>query len=154
MSAMQVQNLLITAFGRDLLTLLGLAIVMVVHDPILSVFALVIAPPALLFIRKLVRRTRGIAQGQFTGGMQILETMQEATQGIRIVKAFGLEDTMRARMDANVGEIERQSNKMARVASRSQPLIETLAGFAVPCAIPSGGSRVIEAGAAARGGVS
>ena len=76
------------------------------------------------------RRTRGIAQSQFAGGMQILETMQEATQGIRIVKAFGLEDTMCARMDANVAEIERQSNKMARVASRSQPLMETLAGFA------------------------
>ena len=50
------------------------------------------------FLRKLVRRVRGIARMQFTGGTRIIETMQEALQGMRMVKAFGLEDEMRRRL--------------------------------------------------------
>src|ERR1700688_2332619 len=86
----QVINLLITAIGRDLMSLIGLCIVMAVQDPAMSIGGLIIAPPAFLFLRKLIRRVRGIARMQFTSGTQIIETMQEALQGIRMVKPFGL----------------------------------------------------------------
>ncbi len=49
-------------------------------------------------LRKLIRRIRTVAKSQFTGGTQLFETMQETMQGIRIVKAFTLEDAMRERM--------------------------------------------------------
>ena len=39
---------------------------------------------------------------QFTGGTQIIETMQEALQGMRMVKAFALEDEMRRRLAVSV----------------------------------------------------
>ena len=68
----------------------------------MSLFALVIAPPAFFVLRKLIRRVRTIAKSQFTGGTHLFETMQETIQGIRIVKTFTLEDEMRARFDANV----------------------------------------------------
>ena len=42
----QVINLLITAVGRDLMSLVGLSIVMVMQDPIMSLGGFVIAPPA------------------------------------------------------------------------------------------------------------
>ena len=57
-SAMQVLNLLITAVGRDLLSLIGLATVMVIQDPVMSLSAAIIAPPAMWMIRKLVRRVK------------------------------------------------------------------------------------------------
>ena len=87
--------MLVTAVGRDLLSLIGLVAVMVMQDPVMSLFALVIAPPALWIIRKLVRRIRTVAKAQFTGGTRLFETLQETIQGIRIVKAFTLEDRMR-----------------------------------------------------------
>ena len=37
------------------------------------------------------------AMEQYTGGARILETMQETVQGMRIVKAFSLEQSMRDR---------------------------------------------------------
>jgi ATP-binding cassette subfamily B protein len=74
---MQVLNLLVTAVGRDLLSLIGLAAVMVMQDPVMSLFALVIAPPAMWIIRKLVRRIRAVAKAQFTGSAQLMETLQE-----------------------------------------------------------------------------
>ncbi len=143
----QVINLLITAIGRDLMSLIGLSIVMVIQDPVMSLAGFIIAPPALLFLRKLIRRVRGIAWMKFTGGTHIIETMQEALQGMRMVKAFALEDEMRRRLAASVADVERQSNKMARVANRASPLMETLGGFAVALASMYGGYRVIEAGA-------
>jgi len=142
-AATQVLNLLITAIGRDGLSLVGLVIVMVVQDPWMSLVGLVVAPPALIVLRKLVRRVRGIALDQFTGGAHILETMQETLQGIRIVKAFGLEDTMRARFDSNIAYVETQANKMARVANRASPLMESLGGIAIALAFVYGGYRVI-----------
>jgi len=146
-AATQVINLLITSLGRDLLSLVGLVAVMVVQDPYMSLFAFVVAPPALLVLRKLIRRVKGIAHSQFMGGTRIIETLQETLQGIRIVKAFTLEDTMRDRFDRNVAAVEHEANKLARVSGRSSPLMETLGGIAIAMAITYGGYRVIATGA-------
>ena len=146
-SVTQVLSLLINAVGRDLLSLVGLAAVMVIQDPWMSLSGLLIAPPALFIIRKLVKRIKGLAHNQFTGTADILETMQESLQGIRTVKAFTLEDTMQARIDRNIGMVEANANKMARVQSRSSPLMETLGGFAIAGVLMYGGYRIIATGA-------
>jgi len=146
-AASQVLNLLITSIGRDLLSLIALAAVMAVQDPVMSLFSVIVVPPAMLILRKMIKRIKTIAQHQFTGGARILEVMQETIQGIRIVKAFTLEDSMRERFDAYVAELEKESNKWARVAYRSSPLMEALGGFAIAGALIYGGFRVIETGA-------
>jgi ATP-binding cassette subfamily B protein len=146
-AASHVVNLLVTAIGRDFLSLVGLVTVMVVQDPVMSLVTLVVAPPALVALRKLVRRIRTIAHNQFTGGARIIETMQEALQGLRIIKAFTLEDAMQRRFDDNVGTVEHESYKMARVANRASPLMEMLGGFAMSIAVVYGGYRVIATGA-------
>src|SRR5262249_1173809 len=82
---------------------------------------------------------RGLAYTQFTGTADILETMQESLQGIRTVKAFTLEETMRERIDESISAVERNANKMARVSNRSSPLMETLGGLAVAGGLMYGG---------------
>jgi len=146
-SATQVINLLITSVGRDLFSLIGLVTVMVVQDPLMSFFSFVVAPPAFFVLRKLIRRIYSIARSQFHGGTRIIETLQETLQGIRIVKAFTLEEIMRQRFDKNVAAVEYEANKMARVSNRASPLMETLGGCAIAMAITYGGYRVIETGA-------
>jgi len=146
-SATQVINLLITSVGRDLFSLIGLVTVMVVQDPLMSFFSFVVAPPAFFVLRKLIRRIYSIARSQFHGGTRIIETLQETLQGIRIVKAFTLEEIMRQRFDKNVAAVEYEANKMARVSNRASPLMETLGGCAIAIAITYGGYRVIETGA-------
>lgn len=143
----QILNLLITSIGRDLLSLIGLIMVMVIQDPLMSLFSLVVAPPALLVLRHLIRRIYKIAHDQFHGGAKIIETMQEMLQGLRTVKAFTLEPVMQQRFDSNIALVENESNKMARVANRASPLMETLGGMAIAGAIVYGGYRVIVTGA-------
>jgi ATP-binding cassette subfamily B protein len=143
----QVLSLLINAVGRDLLSLIGLIIVMVTQDPYMALFGFLVAPPAMLVLRKLVKRIKGLAHNQFTGTADIMETMQESLQGIRTVKAFTLEQAMRERIDVSISEVEHNANKMARVSNRSSPLMETLGGFAVAGALMYGGYRVVVSGA-------
>ncbi|MBN8937316.1 MAG: ABC transporter ATP-binding protein [Rhizobiales bacterium] len=146
-AATQVLGLVIRAVGRDLLSLIGLVAVMVYQEPLLSIAILLVAPPVIYFMRHLTKRARTVAHSQFVGSMHILETMQETLQGIRIVKAFGLEPMMQERAARNIEEIERASNKMARVANRTSPLMETLGGFAVALMMLYSGYRVILGGA-------
>ena len=147
-SITQALNLCINAVGRDLLSVIALVGVMIWQDPLMSLFGLVVAPPALFVIRKLVKRVKGIAHAQFHTNAHILETMQESLQGIRTVKAFSLEDTMRERINTSVAAVQAHSNKMARVANRSSPLMEMLGGFAIAASLAYGGYRVIETNAA------
>ncbi len=142
-AANQVLNQIVTAIGRDFFTVVGLVAVMVIQSPMMSLVTLVVFPPAMLVFRHLIRRIRSIAKRQFTGGTRIIETMQETIQGVAVVKAFTLEDRLQRRFDANVRDVERESNKMARVANRSSPLMEALGGIAIALGIVYGGYRTI-----------
>src|ERR1700751_1506380 len=142
-SITEVLKLLINALGRDLLLLIGLVAVMVIQDAYMATLGLLIAPPAMLFLRKLVKRIKGLAYTQFTGTASILETMQESLQGIRTVKAFTLEGTMRERINESIAAVERNANKMARVSNRPSPLMETLGGLAVAGGLMYGGYGVV-----------
>ena len=146
-SVTQVLSLLINAVGRDLLSLIALVFVMVTQDPYMAILGFLVAPPAMLVLRKLVKRIKGLAHSQFAGTADIMETMQESLQGIRTVKAFTLEQTMRDRIDASITGVEQNANKMARVSNRSSPLMETLGGFAIAGALMYGGYRVVALGA-------
>src|SRR5690242_6858826 len=146
-SITDVLTLLINAVGRDLLLLVSLIFVMVTQDPVLSFIGLVVVPPAMLILRKLIKRIKGLAHNQFTGSADIMETMQESLQGIRTVKAFTLEAAMQRRIDENIAVVENNANKMARVSSRSNPLMEMLGGFAVAGCLLYGGYSVVALGA-------
>ncbi|MEX2127859.1 MAG: ABC transporter ATP-binding protein [Xanthobacteraceae bacterium] len=129
--ARSVLDLVITSVGRDVLTLIGLIIVMAVQDPIMMIFGVITMPPAVYFIRTLARRTRYNIRRQFMGTGNLLKSLQETIQGIRILKSYNLEDSMRARMSATVGEIEQVMNKISRLKARSVPIMESLGGFAI-----------------------
>ncbi|MCP1750151.1 ABC transporter ATP-binding protein [Bradyrhizobium elkanii] len=145
-SITDVLNMLVNAIGRDFLMLISMVAVMVWQDPLMSFIGLVAVPPAMLMLRRLVKRIKGLAYNQFTGTADIMETMQESLQGIRTVKAFTLEGTMQQRIDEHIATVESNANKMARVANRSNPLMEMLGGFAVAGCLMYGGYSVVALG--------
>ena len=142
-SASAVLNLLITTFSRDALTIVGLVIVMVSQDPLLSFLALMLVPLAVFGVRKIGIRVRKIMASEFQGAAQMMESMQETAQGIRIVKAFTLENFMRVRQDAAIEGFEKAANKLARVSSRTSPIMESLGGFAIAAVVLYSGYTVI-----------
>nr|WP_246270756.1 ABC transporter ATP-binding protein [Hongsoonwoonella zoysiae] len=137
-------EMVVTSLGRDLFTLIGLLFVMIAQDPIMSLIALVIMPPVVILVAKLVRRVRKVAKSQFVSMTDILSLVKETAGGIRIVKAFGVEDVLTSRMDKAIGDVEIQANKIARLTARTSPITETLGGLAVAAIILYGGYSVIE----------
>ncbi len=129
--ARTVLDLLITSIGRDVLTLTGLVIVMVLQDPIIMIAGMITLPASVYFIRNLSRRARHAMRAQFGSTGEILKHLQESVQGIRIVKSYNLEDLMRKRMSASIDQVELNQNKMARIKAFSSPVMEMLGGFAI-----------------------
>ncbi len=138
---------LITSAGRDILTLVGLIIVMIIQDPIMALIALSIMPVGGFLLSKLIQRVRKSARRSYDGSARILETMQETMQGIRIVKSFNLEGIMRGRMSSAVREVEKSVNRMASGQAVSSPISDTVAGIAIGAVIFYGSWRVTIAGA-------
>ena len=145
-SASSVLNVLITTFCRDALTIVGLVIVMVSQDPLLSLLALMFVPLAAVGVRKIGVRVRGIMATEFQGALQMMESLAETVQGIRIVKAFTLEDFMRAKQDKAISGFQAAANKLARVSSRTSPMMESVGGFAIAAVVLDSGYTVIVRG--------
>jgi ATP-binding cassette, subfamily B, bacterial MsbA len=139
-------NLVVTAMGRDALTLAALLGVMLVQDLWMSLGCLLVTPLVILAVRKLVRRSRKIMETEFTSFSRIMEITQEAAQGIRVVKSFGLASLMRQEMHEAVTAFERAATRLARVGARSSPIMEFLGGLAVAGVIVYGGWRVTSGG--------
>jgi ABC-type multidrug transport system fused ATPase/permease subunit len=135
-------QLLITSAGRDLLTLLGLICVMIIQDPLMSVIALSLMPIGGYGLASLIKNVRLLARRSFDRYARILEIMQEAIQGLRIVKSFNLEAEMRRRMRGAVDEVENVANNMSASMAIASPLADLLGGLAIAIVIFYGSWRV------------
>jgi ATP-binding cassette, subfamily B, bacterial MsbA len=134
-----VIDMLVTSGVRDLLSLTGLIAVMFIQQPLLSLAAILIAPPAIFGVGRLVKRVRALTEGQYLTIAQIVQIMQETIFGVRVVKSFNLQDKLRANMDEAVVKSERLANRMALLGAGTSPLMETLGGFAIAGVIVTAG---------------
>ncbi len=146
-AASSALNLIATSLGRDLLTVAGLLFVMISQDIVLTGIALIGLPVLFGVVTQLLRRVRILFGSEVRSVAATVATIQEAIHGIRVIKAFRLEDAMRQRMAGSVGSVERLSNRMVGVQAVTVPLIDTLGGIAVSSVIFYGGWRVIYEGA-------
>ena len=149
-----VLAMLMTTFGRDVLTLSGLLCVMAVQSPGLSLIGLFVMAPAVLTVRHLIKRVRRLAQSGYGSIVSFLETLQESVQGMRVVKALGLEGELRRSAQQNVAAVQQAADKLARAMNRSTPMMETLAGLAIGAIVTYSGYLIIFHNAAPGGFVS
>lgn len=125
-----VIELLVLSLSRDLVTLIVLLAVMIVQNPILSVIAIALAPPAVLGVVWLTKRARTIAQRTINAGAQIMEGVREIYQGARVVKAFTLEDHLRTDMDKRILKVRQLEDDAVRYSNMTVPLMDILGGLA------------------------
>lgn len=139
-------DMVIVSLGRDLLTLIALVVVMVVQNPLLSLVAFVIMPPAVIGVAFLIRRVKIHMTRQVVSTAKVTSALQETVLGVRIVKAFGLEPQMRERMAVSVEDVRAQADKIAMLTARTSPMMDTLGGFAIAMVIFYGGYSVVQLG--------
>ncbi|TNB48934.1 ABC transporter ATP-binding protein [Martelella lutilitoris] len=142
-AARTAMDLILTSAIRDLFSLIGLVIVMFIQQPILSLVSFILGPAAFIGVRYLTNKVRHIMQQELTAFAKIIESVQEASTGVRIIKAFGLEEHMRKRMDVQVTQVEHRANSIARLSAATSPIMETLSGLAIAGVIALSGLWVI-----------
>ena len=145
-AARTLLDTLITAVGRDLLAVLALVAVMVLQDPLIALLSLVVAPPAIVGIAALIRRVKGLAKKELLSLARVVQVLNEAIRGARVIKSFTLEEKVRHDLHDAIETVERRVVKIARLNALSSPLTDTLAGLSVAIVILYAGYSVIERG--------
>jgi subfamily B ATP-binding cassette protein MsbA len=145
-AARRVLDLVVTSFVRDLVSLIGLLLVMFIQQPALSLVSFIVGPAAIYFVNRILKRIRKITEMEFRSIGQIVQVMQETTIGVRVVKSFNLEDSMRKRMHKAVSDVESRANSIATLEAGTSPIMETLAGLAIAGVILVSGVLVVQGG--------
>jgi subfamily B ATP-binding cassette protein MsbA len=134
----------IVSVGRDGLSVILLFGVMVYQDWILSLITLIVAPLSAIPIDRLGRRMRKVS-GEAQARMgELTSHLGQSFQGIRMIKAFGMEAPERGRVAEIVEDIAALTIRQGRVRAAVQPIVDVFGGFAVAGVIVYGGLRVID----------
>nr|WP_281409590.1 ABC transporter ATP-binding protein [Martelella sp. HB161492] len=145
-AARSVIDLMVTSFVRDLFTLIGLVIVMIVQQPMLFLVAVIVGPISFYGVRVLTKKVREIMQQELASLAAIIQNVQDTATGIRVIKTFNLEGYMSGRMDKVVRQVETRSNQIARLSAATSPIMETLSGLAIAGVIALSGFWVVGQG--------
>ncbi|MBT5244072.1 MAG: ATP-binding cassette domain-containing protein [Rhodospirillaceae bacterium] len=138
-----VSNVL-TSLGKDLMSLIALVAVMFYQNWQLACIAIFIFPIAILPISRLGKRIRKVtANTQVEVGL-FMTLLEQTFQGIRVVKAYGMEAYEKGRMDEVITKLFSLSFKSARIRALASPIMESLGGVAVAIVIIYGGQQVID----------
>jgi subfamily B ATP-binding cassette protein MsbA len=138
-----VSNALV-GIGRDSLTVLCLAGVMVWHDWRLALVTLVVAPLTTVPIQGLARRLRRVSTGIQTEMGQLTTTLSERFQAIRVIKSFAMEEAESVRVEQVIDRLFRLNLSGVRMGAAVQPIIDAFGGLAIAAVIIYGGTRVID----------
>ncbi|MAZ76892.1 MAG: ABC transporter permease [Micavibrio sp.] len=132
----------LTGIGKSLITLVLLVGVMFYQDWVLALATLTIFPLAAVFVAKIGKKLRRMSGDIQEGQASLSDRLSQIFQGIRLVKAYGMEDHERQMAGKSIEGVKRLLIKAVRTASLSGPFNETLVGFVVFGIIVYGGFQV------------
>ncbi|ELZ6110047.1 ABC transporter ATP-binding protein [Campylobacter coli] len=134
---------IIPDFFRELLTIVGLLIVVFYQSPILAFFALVVLPCAILplvhFARKLKKYARSIQETN----SDLLSRLSEIFSNIELIKASNTQNKESEKFAKQNNELCRLNLKSARIDALTSPLMEIIGSLGVAAVIIIGGREVI-----------
>lgn len=133
----------LTGFVKEALTLVFLVALMFYQDWLLAIVAFFAFPAGVLPIIRLGRRMRKVSANTQAQTAEFSTLLNETFQGMRHVKAYGMEQAEIARASGLVETIFRLVYKAARTRAATRPIMEILGGLAVAAVVLYGGSQVI-----------
>lgn len=134
---------IIPDFFRELLTIVGLLIVVFYQSPTLAFFALVVLPcaifPLVHFARKLKKYARSIQETN----SDLLSRLSEIFSNIELIKASNTQNKESEKFAKQNNELCRLNLKSTRIDALTSPLMEIIGSLGVAAVIIIGGREVI-----------
>jgi len=132
----------VTALMRDSVSIIFLLGVVFFQDWTLALIAMLVFPLVVYPIARFGRKMRrASSDGQASMG-ELTSLVEETVGGIRVVKAFGMEDYEHGRFRRFTGDFFHHQMRIFRVQALSFPIMELLAGFGIAGVLLYGGLRV------------
>jgi ATP-binding cassette, subfamily B, bacterial MsbA len=131
------------AWIKQLITSIGLFIVMVYQSFELTVIALSAFAIAYYPMLKIMRRLKKLVSQSNEKTILMNTRVLESIEGIRVIKAFAKEDFEITKVGQYMYDIEKTNDKVIGVANLTPTLMQILAGVAVAFVIWYGGYQLI-----------
>jgi ATP-binding cassette, subfamily B, bacterial MsbA len=135
----------VTSFVKDSFTVVGLIGYVFYLDWKLAAVAALTFPAVVILMNRLRKKIKRYAKRSMEVMGDINTVLDEAISGVRIVKAFGMEEYENARFAEYNHKYYRNWMKRLRIRGIASPLMEFLGGCAAAAIVVMGGSRVIDA---------
>ena len=133
----------VTSLGRDIVTVIALVGAMFWIDWILSCVTFVMFPIIAVPVSAIGQRMRKVSAATQEEAARFTTLQDESFQGIRHVKAYGMEDYETGRAASAVARIFRLNFRAERIRAITEPLLEAIAGVAIAGVLLYGGYQVI-----------
>lgn len=134
----------LTNIGKDGLLFVAFVIFMFYQDALLASIAFFVLPVAIFPLVRMGRRLRKVSTNVQEQSAKLTILLGQTFQGIRLVKAYSMEDYEKNQVATLVGEMFRRVLKASRIKAASHPLMEFLGGCAIAAVVIYGGSNVID----------
>ena len=133
----------VTEFIRQTLTLIGLVTVVFWRDWRLAIIAMLVFPLVIYPISKFGQRLKRYSTKSMKVMGNVMSILDEAISGIRIVKAYNMEEYETARFSEENQNYYKNWMKRVSIRALSGPLLELIAGLGTAFLLWYGGMRVI-----------
>ncbi|MFW2590192.1 ABC transporter ATP-binding protein [Sagittula sp. SSi028] len=115
----------------EILILVSLFMVMLLQDPLLTLFSCICVPPILWLISNLSQRMRNLATTDAGLAAMFFSVGSEVLRGIKTVKSYQLETKSVARFNTAMEAMEERALQFAKVTAATLPIIEFLGGLVI-----------------------
>ncbi|MFP5577427.1 MAG: ABC transporter ATP-binding protein [Acidimicrobiia bacterium] len=126
------------------MTVLGVTVILVVIDPLLAVLSLAALPFINVVAKRFGTRLFPSVMGIQRESAELAAVVEESVAGVRVVKGFGAEDVVRARLRATADDVYRESMTASKIRSVFLPALELLPNIGLITVLGVGGHRVID----------
>jgi len=133
----------VTGIVKDSLTVVFLVFVCFYRDFVLAMIAMVVFPLAIYPLLSFGKRLKRYSRRMLVSMEDITERLNETITGIRIVKAFAMEDYERTRFNTVNETLFNAFMRRFKVRALSNPVMETLGGFGASAILFYGGYQVL-----------
>ncbi|MEC9198077.1 MAG: ABC transporter ATP-binding protein [Pseudomonadota bacterium] len=115
----------------DALTLVGLIVVMIIQDPLMTLLSSVMFPLIFWLVSHLSKKVRAVANAETELSGAYFATGVEAFDGIKTLKSYRLEKKTIKKFEEGVEALEERMLGIAKVTSATVPIMELLGGLVI-----------------------
>lgn len=134
---------LMTGFGKSAFTLVFLVGVMLYHDWKLTLAAFTVAPFVAVFLVAIGKKLRAVSGSIQDEMASLSDLLSQSFQGVRMVKAYGMEKREQEKISSAVGRVRDLNIKSVQYRNLTTPVNETVIGLIFSAIIIYGGYQVL-----------